>query len=103
MATACFDASSLASIALSLSGSSARRRSAARRSESSFWRAISRSRSGFIHRKRADRKWAHQDSNLERTGYEPAALTVELWARSKVYRLQASGSRPEYRSADSEA
>ena len=25
--------------------------------------------------------WAHQDSNLERAGYEPAALTVELWAR----------------------
>src|SRR5262245_9193428 len=28
--------------------------------------------------------WAHQDSNLERAGYEPAALTVELWARSIV-------------------
>jgi hypothetical protein len=27
-------------------------------------------------------KWAHQDSNLERAGYEPAALTVELWART---------------------
>ena len=27
--------------------------------------------------------WAHQDSNLERAGYEPAALTVELWARIK--------------------
>ena len=25
--------------------------------------------------------WAHQDSNLEQAGYEPAALTVELWAR----------------------
>ena len=24
------------------------------------------------------REWAHQDSNLEPTGYEPAALTVEL-------------------------
>ena len=24
--------------------------------------------------------WAHQDSNLERAGYEPAALTIELWA-----------------------
>src|SRR5436853_2144314 len=35
---------------------------------------------------RAKRKknWAHQDSNLERAGYEPAALTVELWARSIV-------------------
>src|SRR5262249_37290866 len=29
--------------------------------------------------------WAHQDSNLERAGYEPAALTIELWARSRVY------------------
>src|SRR5207244_13596160 len=28
-----------------------------------------------------ERRWAHQDSNLERAGYEPAALTVELWAR----------------------
>src|SRR5690349_23520891 len=28
--------------------------------------------------------WAHQDSNLERAGYEPAALTVELWARTSV-------------------
>src|SRR5262245_3282199 len=27
--------------------------------------------------------WAHQDSNLEQAGYEPAALTVELWARNK--------------------
>jgi hypothetical protein len=26
-------------------------------------------------------QWAHQDSNLERTGYEPGALTVELWAQ----------------------
>gem|GEM_PF-6740313 len=25
--------------------------------------------------------WAHQDSNLEPTDYESAALTVELWAR----------------------
>ena len=24
--------------------------------------------------------WAHQDSNLEQAGYEPAAVTVELWA-----------------------
>src|SRR5215216_3053880 len=30
--------------------------------------------------------WAHQDSNLERAGYEPAALTVELWARSILRR-----------------
>src|ERR1700716_31139 len=26
--------------------------------------------------------WAHQDSNLEPTDYESAALTVELWARA---------------------
>lgn len=31
------------------------------------------------------RKWAHQDSNLERAGYEPAALTIELWARLVEY------------------
>ena len=24
--------------------------------------------------------WAHQDSNLGQAGYEPAALTAELWA-----------------------
>jgi hypothetical protein len=29
-------------------------------------------------------KWAHQDSNLGQAGYEPAALTAELWARTKV-------------------
>ena len=28
--------------------------------------------------------WAHQDSNLGQAGYEPAALTVELWAHGKV-------------------
>ena len=27
-----------------------------------------------------ERRWAHQDSNLEPADYEPAALTVELWA-----------------------
>ena len=25
-------------------------------------------------------RWAHQDLNLGPTGYEPAALTAELWA-----------------------
>ena len=30
---------------------------------------------------RVEAGWAHQDSNLERAGYEPAALTIELWAR----------------------
>jgi hypothetical protein len=28
--------------------------------------------------------WAHQDSNLGQAGYEPAALTAELWARTRV-------------------
>ena len=28
--------------------------------------------------------WAHQDSNLEQAGYEPAALTVELWAPKSI-------------------
>ena len=31
--------------------------------------------------------WAHQDSNLGRAGYEPAALTAELWAH---YSLQSA-------------
>ena len=31
--------------------------------------------------------WAHQDSNLGRAGYEPAALTAELWAH---YSLQST-------------
>ena len=31
--------------------------------------------------------WAHQDSNLEPTDYESAALTVELWARIQTNRL----------------
>ena len=31
-------------------------------------------------------KWAHQDSNLGPTGYEPAALTAELWALGPSYR-----------------
>src|SRR5437879_2385023 len=28
--------------------------------------------------------WAHQDLNLEPADYEPAALTVELWARKQL-------------------
>jgi hypothetical protein len=27
--------------------------------------------------------WAHQDLNLEPADYEPAALTIELWALRK--------------------
>src|SRR3982751_1485409 len=38
-----------------------------------------------------ERRWAHQDSNLERAGYEPAALTVELWARSIVTKKREDG------------
>ena len=40
--------------------------------------------------------WAHQDSNLEQAGYEPAALTVELWARKKCKvqrKVQSSKTR----------
>ncbi len=37
--------------------------------------------------RKRERRWAHQDSNLEQAGYEPAALTVELWAR---YSLQSA-------------
>ena len=28
--------------------------------------------------------WAHQDSNLGQAGYEPAALTTELWALQQL-------------------
>src|SRR6185503_17060812 len=38
--------------------------------------------------------WAHQDSNLEQAGYEPAALTVELWARSILRRSSGSALGP---------
>ena len=34
--------------------------------------------------------WAHQDLNLEPADYEPAALTVELWARRHKYKSQLS-------------
>jgi hypothetical protein len=34
--------------------------------------------------------WAHQDSNLGQAGYEPAALTAELWARTS---LKVKGKR----------
>ena len=31
--------------------------------------------------------WAHQDSNLEPTDYEPVALTIELWAhRGEIFK-----------------
>ena len=29
--------------------------------------------------------WAHQDSNLEPDGYEPSALTIELWAPTRTH------------------
>ena len=32
--------------------------------------------------------WAHQDSNLEPDGYEPSALTIELWAPTRPGWLQ---------------
>lgn len=36
----------------------------------------------------ASERWAHQDLNLEPADYEPAALTVELWAlRSTKYEV----------------
>src|SRR5262249_49780796 len=40
------------------------------------------------------RRWAHQDSNLEQAGYEPAALTVELWART-ILRRPSFEERPK--------
>ena len=37
-------------------------------------------------------KWAQQDSNLRQTGYEPVALTTELWAHLNQER--ATGIEP---------
>src|SRR5216684_3864208 len=45
-----------------------------------------------------ERRWAHQDSNLERAGYEPAALTVELWART-ILRRPALEKRAKFPAA----
>src|SRR5262249_11369021 len=36
--------------------------------------------------------WAHQDSNLGQAGYEPAALTAELWAHIMVNGRWAIGN-----------
>ena len=52
--------------------------------------------------------WAHQDSNLERAGYEPAALTIELWARGdgltlSAYRLPPTAFRHFFRLRSSDA
>ena len=44
--------------------------------------------------------WAHQDSNLERAGYEPAALTVELWARPEFYDVLPSRNARSFRDRD---
>src|SRR5437867_9523239 len=52
----------------------------------------SRGRAAHAPESTRERRWAHQDSNLERAGYEPAALTIELWARSSV----AQALRPPF-------
>lgn len=36
--------------------------------------------------------WARQDSNLQSSGYEPLALTIELRARSRSLRQVTSGA-----------
>src|SRR5262245_51165878 len=44
--------------------------------------------------------WAHQDSNLEPADYEPAALTIELWARPQcnaTSQMERSGIAPSAR------
>src|SRR5206468_12993935 len=51
-----------------------------------FWRSINSegclaTRSSSRALASVSEGWAHQDSNLEPADYEPAALTVELWAR----------------------
>ena len=44
--------------------------------------------------------WAHQDSNLEQAGYEPAALTVELWARDKYESKSSISIDIDHRDSD---
>ena len=34
--------------------------------------------------------WAHKDLNLGPTGYEPVALTTELWAPVQTYNIRVS-------------
>ena len=41
-------------------------------------------------------EWAHQDSNLEPTGYEPVALTVELWAQCSIGKERVDGIEPSW-------
>ena len=38
--------------------------------------------------------WAHQDSNLGQAGYEPAALTAELWAQEEFSTFAKRYVRP---------
>src|SRR5262245_11484905 len=50
------------------------------------------------------RWWAHPDSNQDQTGYEPAALPIELWARTGLMladfpRRHKLGRRPAARRA----
>src|SRR5262245_48784515 len=42
---------------------------------------------GHLQRESASPWWAHLDSNQDRTGYEPGALPIELWARSSSYQI----------------
>src|SRR5438034_6121754 len=50
----------------------------------------------------ADRSWwVHQDSNLGPAGYEPVALTAELWTlRTRDSSKQGAARRRNSRSAD---
>src|ERR1700722_4225895 len=41
--------------------------------------------------------WARQDSNLQPSGYEPLALTIELRARRRLWKL--AGGRRAYNAA----
>ena len=51
-----------------------------------MWTAVCASRAGSLLSvgsaalvAAAEQMWVHQDSNLEPIGYEPTALTIELW------------------------
>ena len=49
---------------------------------------MGQSTNGYVLRKK---KWAHEDSNLGPTGYEPAALTAELWAHDTRHLMPRAG------------
>src|SRR5262245_57552930 len=55
--------------------------------------AHARNPGGPDHSRQKREWWAHQDSNLGLAGYEPAALTAELWAPREGPARRGRGER----------